>query len=171
MSRSYLYRGRIIDVRQDRIKDSSGKVAFREIVEHPGAVAILAIDDQGRVILFEQFRQPANRVLIEIPAGKLEPGESPLDCARRELIEETGFAAGELQEISSYFPSPGFCNEVIYFFKASNLTLSTDDYFDPEENINLKIFSLNDCFKMINDGVIVDGKTIIAIQWALINNY
>ncbi len=164
LSTSYLYRGRIVDVRQDRIKDSKGRIAYREVVEHPGAVAILAIDNEDNLIFVEQYRQPAGKVLLEIPAGKLEPGEDPEDCARRELSEETGFHAGKIKRINSFYPSPGFCNEIIHLFEASELIEAEPLTTDPDEIIVLKKFSLTQCNRLIKEGIIVDGKTIIAIQ-------
>ena len=90
LSTSYLYRGYIVNVRQDRVRLPGGKTSFREVVEHPGAVAVLAIDENSCAVLVRQFRQPVGSILLEVPAGKLEPGEDPLTCARRELAEETG---------------------------------------------------------------------------------
>lgn len=170
LSKSYLYRGRIVNVRQDRVQISGNQVAFREVVEHPGAVAILAIDDDKNVVLVEQHRQPAGDILLEIPAGKLEPGEEALDCARREMAEETELDGASWQEICVFYPSPGFCDEIIYLFKAVDLKKAESPVSDPEERVSVTKIPLEEARQMILDGKIKDGKTIIAIQHALIEN-
>ncbi len=168
VSTSYLYRGKIINVRQDRVKDARGKAAFREVVEHPGAVAILALNQSNEVILVRQHRQPAAEVLLEIPAGKLEPDEEPLECARRELVEETGLKAEKWQELACFYTSPGFCDEIIYLFLAETLGKGEPTTSDPEENIRKEVVALPEAGKMIADGRIKDGKTIIALQYAML---
>lgn len=170
LATSYLYRGRIINVRHDRVETAGGKIAFREIVEHPGAVAILAFNDQGQVIMVRQHRQPAGDVLLEIPAGKLDPGEEPLECARREMLEETGLCSDHWQELFSFYPSPGFCDERIYLFQAGDLKSGIATTGDPEENIVIVFVSLTEAWKMLQSGEIKDAKTIIALQYALIHS-
>jgi len=113
-------------------------------------------------------RQPAGEVLLEIPAGKLEPNEEPQDCASRELTEETGLKAGTWQEIGSFYTSPGFCDEKIYLYMAENLAEGISATSDPEENIRKELISLPEAGKMIADGRIKDGKTIIALQYAML---
>lgn len=168
MSSSYLYRGKIINVRQDRVLDARGKAFFREIVEHPGAVAILALNENREVILVKQHRQPAGEVLLEIPAGKLEPNEEALFCARRELLEETGLQAEKWQELGYFYTSPGFCDELIYLYLAEGLSKGIATTSDPEENILEAVFPLAQAGSMIADGLIKDGKTIIALQYAML---
>jgi ADP-ribose pyrophosphatase len=168
LSTSYLYRGRIINVRQDRVKVHNGNTAFREIVEHPGAVAVLAVDQKDRIIMVKQFRQPAQKVLLEIPAGKLEPGESPLACARREFAEETAMEAKQWKQVAAFYPSPGFCDEIIYLYYATGIKDAVSPVTDPDENIELSPVKLEKASAMIQNGQIVDGKTIIAIQHALL---
>ncbi|MGM0651654.1 MAG: NUDIX hydrolase [Bacillota bacterium] len=170
LSRSYLYRGRIINVRQDRVQISGNQVAFREVVEHPGAVAILAIDEENNVVLVKQHRQPAGDILLEIPAGKLEPGEDPLECARREMAEETGLEGASWEELFVFYPSPGFCEEIINIFKVVGLKKVESPASDPEERVTVTKIPLNKTRQMILNGEIKDGKTIIAIQHALIEN-
>jgi len=169
ISTSYLYRGKIINVRQDMVKDFRDKIAFREVVEHPGAVAVLALNKNNEVILVRQHRQPAGEVLLEIPAGKIEPNEDPLSCARREFIEETGLEAASWEELCCFYPSPGFCDEKIYLFRAEDLTNAVSATSDPEENISIVNIPISLTVEMISDGRIKDGKTIIALQFALIN--
>jgi len=168
LSSSYLYRGRVVNIRQDRVKISGGQTAFREVVEHPGAVAVIALNEKREVVLVRQHRQPAGDVLLEVPAGKLEPGEKPLDCARREMIEETGYDAEVFTELICFFPSPGFCDEKIYLFYAENLKRSEVDTTDPEERVSTVCVSMGKAEEMISSGEIVDGKTIIALQMILL---
>ncbi len=171
LSSSYLYRGKIFNIRQDRVELSDRQVAFREIVEHPGAVAVLALDETGGVVLVRQHRQPAGEILLEIPAGKLEANEEPLECARREMLEETGLEGSNWQELLSFYPSPGFCDEIIYLFQVKNLKKAISYTGDPEERIDIVTIPLNEACSMIAGGQIKDGKTIIALQHALIGKY
>lgn len=169
LSTSYIYRGRIINVRHDRVRIHGGETAFREIVEHPGAVAILAFDDQNEVILVRQHRQPVSEIMLEIPAGKLEPNEEPLECARREMLEETGFEGAKWRELCSFYPSPGFCDEIIYLFQAEDLRSAFSPTTDPEEKIDVIKMPLAEALSLIEKGQIKDGKTIIALQFAMLN--
>lgn len=168
ISTSYLYRGKIINVRQDRVQDAKDKTAFREVVEHPGAVAILVINTQDEVVLVRQHRQPAGEILLEIPAGKIEPNEEPLECARRELLEETGLHADRWIELAWFYTSPGFCDEKVYLFQAEGLKKAVSPTSDAEENIRKETVPLTEAWEMITDGRIKDGKTIIAVQFAMI---
>lgn len=168
LSTSYFYRGRIITVRQDRVRLPGGREAFREVVEHPGAVAVLAIDSNKKVIFVKQHRQPTGKVMLEIPAGKLEANEEPLECAKRELLEETGMQAEKWSSMFSFYPSPGFCDELIYLFKAEGLSRGVPNTEDDEENIELFADTLEKMGKLIRDGKIRDGKTIIAVQYGLL---
>lgn len=170
LSSSYLYRGRIINVRQDRVQASGNQVTFREIVEHPGAVAILALDEEKNLVLVKQHRQPAGEILLEIPAGKLESGEDPIDCAKREMAEETGLEGSSWQELFAFYPSPGFCDEIIYLYKVEGLNKAVSPVTDPEERISVIKLPLKEVGDMIINGEIKDGKTIIALQYALISN-
>ena len=126
---------RPIDVERARIRFPDGHEAERIVVRHPGAVAIVALDEQGRWLLVRQYRHPAGRVLLEVPAGTLEPGESPERTAARELREETGYAAAELERIGGFYTAPGFCDEYIHLFLARGLTADPlpqdhDEYID-----------------------------------------
>jgi ADP-ribose pyrophosphatase len=168
---NYIYRGRIINVRQDRVKVKGDLEALREIVEHPGAVAILVLNEQEEVILVRQHRQPFKEQLLEIPAGKLEPGEEPLECAKRELLEETGFTAAKWKENGCFYPSPGFCDEKIYLFSASGLTAQASFAPDLDENIEVVFMPLAEIANLIDSGVIKDGKTIIALQQMLLHKW
>lgn len=141
------------------------------MVEHPGAVAIVALNDREEVILVRQYRQPAGDILLEIPAGKLEPGEEPLECARRELLEETGLEGGKWEAVLSFYPSPGFCDEVIHLFLAGDLTSAHSSTSDPEEKIIIEPLPIKEAYRMIESGAIIDGKTIIALQYLMLREY
>jgi ADP-ribose pyrophosphatase len=140
------------------------------VVEHPGAVAILAIDDQSRVIMVRQHRQPAEAVLLEIPAGKLELHEEPMACARREFQEEAAMDAASWDQMLAFYPSPGFCDEKIYIFKAEGLKAAISPGTDPDENLAVEKIPLGEALKMIDSGQIIDGKTIIALQHYQLKN-
>ena len=163
----YIYKGRILNLRKDKVEipDANGKTSTREIVEHKGAVAIVAIDMDGRIILEKQFRKPAEDILIEIPAGKLEENEKPECCAYRELEEETGFIPGSLKHLTTIYTSPGFTNEVIYVFMATNLTTGKLNQ-DEDERIDLIYVTPDEAVAMINRGEIRDAKTIVGILTA-----
>ena len=115
------YQGIIVDVRVDQVRLADGKVTFREVVQHPGGVCVLPVDDKGVAYCVRQYRYPAGEHLLEVPAGKLEPGEDPRECAIRELGEETGFTAGEMISLGSFYTSPGFSTEKLHLFLATGL--------------------------------------------------
>lgn len=163
LSSSYLYRGRIVNVRQDRVSLPNGKTAFREVVEHPGAVAVLALDEQARAILVRQYRQAAGSVLLEIPAGKLDPGESATQCARRELAEETGLQGGSWRELGCFYLSPGYCNEKITLFRVTGLSEAPPTAGDEDEKIEVFRMPLADILDLIKNGEIKDAKTVLAV--------
>lgn len=169
LSSNYIYRGRIINVRQDRVRVRGGLITLREIVEHPGAVAVLALNENDEVYLVRQHRQPFNEVLLEIPAGKIEADEAPLECARRELLEETGIEARSWQATGVIYPSPGFCNEKIYLFAAAELTAANMPENDPDENIAVVKIPLHHAVALISEEKIRDAKTIIALQKMLLS--
>ena len=160
-----LYEGSIINLRVDTVVLPNGNKAQREIVEHPGAVSIVPVLADGRVILVNQFRAPINRITLEIPAGKLDPGEAPEQCAARELAEETGFKAERLEHQGTFFTTPGFSNEIMYLFIASNLSpvKSMPDY---DEFLTVKRIKLEDLLEMAEKGEIVDAKTLVGIYTA-----
>ncbi|QDH19565.1 NUDIX domain-containing protein [Saccharibacillus brassicae] len=156
-----IFDGKIIKVQIDTVELSDGTQAKREIVKHPGAVAVLAIRG-GKLLVVEQFRQPLGRTEIEIPAGKLEPGEDPREAAARELEEETGYRAPELLHLSSFYTSPGFADEIIHFYAAENLTEGTL-HPDEDEFLELTEITLEEAFGHIRAGRISDAKTLMAV--------
>ena len=153
-----LYKGRVVQVRLDTISLPNGRTKMREILVHPGAVAIVPLINE-KVLLVEQYRKAIERRTLEIPAGTLEEGESPEECAKRELIEETGFNASQWDKLASYFPSPGYSSEIIHIFKARGLKKVSD----AEAELPIHYMELEDVQAKIRTGEIKDSKTIIGV--------
>jgi ADP-ribose pyrophosphatase len=158
----YLYRGRIIKLRLDQVRLANRAVVAREIVEHRGAVVIIAIDERKRVLMVRQFRSGVGRELLELPAGTLEDGEDPALCATRELKEETGYSAIEWRELGYFYSSPGFCTEKMFLYLARKLT---PGIAAPEEDelIHVESMPLTDLLAMVDRGEIIDSKSIIGL--------
>ncbi|WP_123053586.1 NUDIX hydrolase [Clostridium sp. JN-1] len=154
-----IYSGKIINVNLQKVKLPDGREAKREIVNHPGGVAVLAYKDSSTILLVEQFRKPIEQRLLEVPAGKIEKGEEPKVCAIRELEEETGYKAKKFDYLGKIVTSPGFCDEYIYLFKAQDLYKGNDNLQDEDEFINLREFNVKKVKQMIKDGKIIDAKT------------
>lgn len=159
---NYSYQGKVVSLRIDKVTLPNGREGMREIVEHPGAVAIVPITSEGKIIMVKQFRKPIERVTIELPAGKLDKREEPRTCALRELQEEIGHTADELEYKFSYYTTPGFSDEIMYLFKATKLQKSKLDC-DDDEFIELIELSPHEAYQKILQGEIVDAKTIIGI--------
>jgi ADP-ribose pyrophosphatase len=156
------FQGRHVRVRVDRIIDSAGKTASLEIVEHPGAVCVVPLLDNGDVVLIRQYRHATGKELLEICAGGLKPGEDPLEAARRELEEETGFLAGKLVERARFWTTPGFTTEFMYLYEATDL-VKTQTNFDDDEIIDVEIATQEESLRMIDDGRIQDAKSILGL--------
>lgn len=154
-----IYKGRVIklDVHEVRLPD--GNLSKREIIQHPGAVAIVALDPDQNVLLVRQFRLAANKILYEIPAGTLEPGEAPDVCAERELQEEAGHKPGKLESLGGFFVAPGYTTEFIHLYLATDLIEAKLDG-DKDEFIEAERVPFSEAIAMIERGDIVDGKTI-----------
>ncbi len=160
-----VYEGRILNLRVDTVRLPSGGTALREIVEHRGAVAIVPVLADGRVVLVRQFRYAVGQVSLEIPAGTLEPGEDPLTCARRELEEETGYQAARWERLGSIWPTPGYSTEEIILFIARDLTPGpARPEFD--EALSVATMSWPELWEAIEGGRLRDAKTIVALTWA-----
>ncbi len=157
-----IYKGKILNLRVDEIELPDGRNSKREIVEHSGGVTIIAITDDNEILLVKQYRKPAEDVLLEIPAGKLEPGEAPLSCAKRELVEETGYQTDEIKKLFSFYTSPGYSNEIIHLFIARGLTFIGQDT-DSDEFIEVVKIKKQEIMGLINSGKIRDSKTIIGL--------
>ncbi|MCA9784652.1 MAG: NUDIX hydrolase [Candidatus Cloacimonetes bacterium] len=162
-----LYSGRIVHLREERVRLSDGSEALREVVRHPGAVVLIPWDSQReRLILVRQYRHPAGRIFLELPAGKLDPGETPANCAARELSEETGFTAGRLEHVRSVYTCVGFSNEVLHFFLAEDLVPGEPS---PDEGEWLQVvdLSLAQARTLLREGRIQDAKTMVGLHWFL----
>jgi ADP-ribose pyrophosphatase len=159
-----VYSGRLLKVHVDTVKLPNGRETTREIVEHPGAVAIIPLLDNGKLLVVEQYRTAVRRRLIEIPAGTLEAGEAPLPCARRELIEETGYVARRFTKLFSCYLAPGYSTEKIHFFLASRLVPTKAKQAD-DETIVVQPMGLHEALKAIEQGKIQDAKTISALYY------
>jgi ADP-ribose pyrophosphatase len=167
LSTEQIYKGRIINLQVDQVTLPNGETSYREIVKHPGAVAIMAITTENKLVLVRQFRKALEKTIYEIPAGKLELGENPATCALRELEEETGYLAEKLEKLGGFYTSPGFADEYIHLFRAHQLktgkiSLDQDEFVEQEE------FTLDQCMEKITSREICDAKTIYAIMlWQL----
>ncbi|AKN34041.1 ADP-ribose pyrophosphatase [Clostridium carboxidivorans P7] len=159
-----IYKGKIIEVNLKTVELPNGKEAKREIVNHPGGVAILAYKDKDTILLVEQFRKPLERNLLELPAGKIERGEEPKICGIRELEEETGYKANKFSYLGKIVTSPGFCDEYIYLYKAEDLYKGNTGLQDEDEFINVKELKIDIVKEMIKKGEIIDAKTISAFM-------
>jgi ADP-ribose pyrophosphatase len=161
ISTTPIYKGKIISLQVDEVRLPNGETATREIVKHPGAVAVIALHDD-KLIVVEQYRKPLEKSQIEIPAGKLEPGEDPLEAARRELEEETGYRAGVIRHVSSLYTSPGFANELLHVYVAEDLKPGAV-HPDEDEFLSCTAITLAEAKQLIAQERISDAKTILAV--------
>lgn len=157
-----VYSGRVFQVEVHQVRLHDGSSARREIVRHSGGACVVALDEQNRVSMVRQYRKAFERELLELPAGKLEPGEAPLDCVRRELSEETGLSADHIELINTIFPSPGYCSETLYIYLATGLT-SGDAHLDEGEHLSCECLPIVDLVDMIGRGEICDAKTVVGL--------
>lgn len=165
VSSQMLYDGKIVHLYLDIVELPNGKQAKREVVRHVGAVAMVPIDAAGNVILVRQFRHAAGRILLEVPAGTLNPGEDPDVCAARELQEETGFKPGHLRKLGGIYTAPGYTSEYIHLYLATDLVQSSLDK-DEDEFIEVERMPLQQALNLIRTGQIADGKSISALLLA-----
>ena len=162
VSSEEIYKGKIVHLFCDTVRLPNGKEATREVIRHVGAAAVVPLTDEGNVILVRQYRYPFSQVMLEIPAGKLDIGEDPIDCAKRELIEETGYDAKELVYLGAFYPSVAMLNEVIHLFLAKNMTLCETN-LDEDEFLHVEQRPLGEVVEQVMRGEIPDGKTQTAI--------
>lgn len=163
-----LYQGKIINLRVDTVELPDQKYSKREIVEHPGAVAVIAITDDNKIVMVKQYRKSVEEYLLEVPAGKLEISEEPIECAKRELLEETGFKSNNIEYLFKFFTSPGFSNETISLFVAKDLVLDVARP-DEDEYIEIEKYEIDELLEKVYKEEIKDAKTIISILY--IKNY
>jgi ADP-ribose pyrophosphatase len=159
-----VFDGNLLKVHRDTVRLPDGSAGQREYVRHPGAVAIVAIFDDGQVLLERQFRYPNRREFIEIPAGKLEPDEPHLETAKRELLEETGYVAADWKRLGVIHTAIGYTDEAIELFLATKLTQKSAQ-LDAGEFLETFSMSLDDAIAMVRDGRITDSKTVIGLLW------
>ncbi|HVR70497.1 MAG TPA: NUDIX hydrolase [Vicinamibacteria bacterium] len=162
LSHRRVYSGKVLSLDVDEIDEPGGVRARREVIRHSGSVVILAVDDGERIALVRQYRYAVDDVLWEVPAGRQDPGESPEEGARRELEEEVGARADRVEEVLSFYASPGFCDEVMHLFRATGLTLVAARP-DPDERIEVAWVSLAEARAMADRGEVKDAKTLTAI--------
>ncbi|MGP7816150.1 NUDIX hydrolase [Niallia sp. 01092] len=161
-----IFDGRIITVQVDEVELPNGKTSTRELVKHPGAVAVIAVTDEEKLVLVEQFRKPLEKEIVEIPAGKLEKGEDPAVCAKRELEEETGYGCKSLELLTSFYTSPGFADEIVHLYIAKGLHKIEDAAgLDEDEFVNLMEVSLEEAQELVKNQRIFDAKTMYAVQY------
>ncbi|MCL6515780.1 NUDIX hydrolase [Alicyclobacillus sp.] len=166
LDRHRVFSGRMISLETWRVRLPDGREAGREVVLHPGAVAILAEAEPGVVLCVEQFRTATGETLLEIPAGKLEPGEEPGSCAKRELAEETGCTASHWEPVASFFTSPGFADEQVHLFYATQLTRGAA-HPDADEFVRVRPVTRAEAEAWVRAGRVRDAKTLVAFLWWL----
>ena len=164
VSSRLVYEGGLLTVKRDDVRLPDGGIAWREYALHPGAVMILAFKDERTILLERQFRYPKRRHFIEIPAGKLEPGEDPLVTAKRELIEECGYEAAEWKKVTTIDPCIGYSDEVIHLYAARGLT-HVGASLDVGEHLEVFEATVDDALEWVRDGIITDTKTTFGLLW------
>jgi ADP-ribose pyrophosphatase len=163
ISTNSIFEGKVISLQVDDVELPNGKMGQREIVKHPGAVAIIAFTAEGKLVLVRQFRKPLEKEIFEIPAGKLEKGEDPLQCAFRELEEETGYTSKQCELLVTFYTSPGFADELIYVYEAGELSLG-EAHTDEDEFVEVVAVTLEEALEMVKKEQIHDAKTMYAIM-------
>ena len=165
LSSEMKFDGKLIKVTYD-VAEVNGKEAWREVVHHPGASAVVAIDEDNRIIMEKQFRYALNDYLLEIPAGKLDAGEDPLVCAKRELEEETGIVASDWISLGTIATSPGFCNEVIHLYVAKGLSKG-EIHWDEDEYVEVERYTFDELLQRIKEEKIKDSKSLSTLLLAM----
>jgi len=158
-----IYEGKIVRLEVDRVRLPNGHETLREVVRHQGAVVMVALDRDQRLLMVRQYRYPIGRVLLELPAGKLDAGEKPLACAQRELAEETCFAARRWRQLGSLLTTPGFTDEIIHVFLAEELEVVEGAGPDEDEFLEALRIPVSEVMERIANGEIQDAKTLAAI--------
>lgn len=166
IARKKIFDGKIISLQVDDVRLPNGQTSKREIIKHSGAVAVIPITEDGKIIFVEQYRKPLEKPLVEIPAGKLEPGEKPHITAVRELEEETGYTTDDLTYITSFYTSPGFADEIMYIYLAKQLKLLENPVaLDDDEFVEKVVLSLDEAKQYVKEERIHDAKTAYALLY------
>ena len=156
-----IFRGKVFDIKLEEIEyNKTGNKGKREVVLHPGGAVVVPVTSDRNIIFVRQYRYPFDTIMTELPAGKLDKGEDPLKCASRELTEETGYSSGNIKELGKIFTSPGFCNEVLHIYSATDLIPGEHAREEGEEGMEIIELSLSEAEEKIRTGEIVDAKTI-----------
>lgn len=160
-----IYEGPVFKVRQHVVESVNGSEAIRDVVEHVGGAIMVAITDEGKILMERQFRKPLEKAILELPAGKADPDEAPEITASRELAEETGYSAGSVKHLVSYYPTCGYSSELLHIYICRDLTPG-DTNWDPTECLDLIEYDADELIDMIMKGEIRDSKTIIGLLYA-----
>jgi ADP-ribose pyrophosphatase len=158
----HIFEGRVIKVRRDTVRLPDGNTATRELVGHPGGVAVAAVTDSRKMLMVRQYRIAAKEMMLEVPAGKLEYGENPLECGVRELEEETGYKAEHVEHLGEYYATPGYCEEKINIYMATGLK-KTEQNLDDGEFLTVEQIDIDELYNMVMNNEIDDMKTAVAI--------
>lgn len=164
-----LFEGSFLDIYQDRVRLPNGKESQRVVIRHSGASCVLAETDDQRVILVRQWRYATGKALLEVPAGKLDAGEDPAECALRELAEETPYAAQQVEFVMKFYTAPGFCDEIIHLYRAVGVRANSTLQPDQDEFVETVLLGRDEVQAAIKNGEICDAKTLIALQYWLSN--
>lgn len=162
LKENVIFSGKIITVNCDEALLPNGKTSKREVVYHHGGVCVVPLTKEGELLFVKQFRYPYREVILELPAGKLEKNENPYEAGLRELGEEVGVTTDEMISLGKFYPTPGYCSEIIHIYLAENLTV-TGQHLDDDEFLDVEKIPLEKALKMVMSGEIVDGKTQTAI--------
>jgi ADP-ribose pyrophosphatase len=166
IKREVLFEGKVIDLHIEEVELPNGHTSRRELIKHPGAVAILALTDENKIVMVQQYRKALDKVIIEIPAGKLEKGEAPEVTAKRELEEETGYDCETLTPLISFYTSPGFADELVHLFIAKDLKkIENPASLDEDEFVDVLEVSLDEALELLREKKIYDAKTAYAVQY------
>jgi ADP-ribose pyrophosphatase len=166
VSSKYIYRGRVVNLRVDTVVDHGGRETIREVVEHAECVAVIAVDDNGDILLVEQYRKGPERALLEIPAGGIDEGESPEDAVIREMQEEIGFRPSKLLRLGGFYSTPGFSNEYLYLYLAEDLHPGRL-YAEDTDEIKIIRIKPDRIIDMIESGEICDSKSAAGLLYYL----
>ena len=156
-----VFSGKLIDVRRDSVRLPNGRTTDREIVVHPETIAVLPVLEDGRLVLVRQFRKAAERTLLEVPAGGIDPGETPEDAVLREMVEETGYRVGKTALLSSFYTSPGFTTEFMHLYAA--MDLHAGEPTEETDQIEVVLLSVEEALQHVRTGEIADAKSILAL--------